>query len=258
MIAQYLGIKLDIYFNMKTNTPIKEKIEWSGYTWRTKEPWGRIHPDKAWNYYDKKAVGVDIHGTLHLKTHYNPTTIIHKHKAYEPKYGVGLISSTEKFHLGYFEIEAKLPTGYALWPAFWMYGSPWPPEIDIVEAYTGNRQDYLHFNIHNPLAYNKVESCIHHGVVAKGTKDSIPARAGMIFKDPRKHFIRYACNWQKDKIEIYYDDRLVRTITDKQILKEMDQPQMVVINNHLTSKGLDKVGKQKSDFQIKYFKYVKN
>ena len=258
MIAQYLGIKLDIYFNMKTNTPIKEKIEWSGYTWRTKEPWGRIHPDKAWNYYDKKAVGVDINGTLHLKTHYNPTTIIHKHKSYEPKYGIGLISSTEKFHLGYFEIEAKLPTGYALWPAFWMYGSPWPPEIDIVEAYTGNRQDYLHFNIHNPLAYNKVESCIHHGVVAKGTKDSMPARAGMIFKDPRKHFIRYACNWQKDKIEIYYDGRRVRTITDKQILKEMDQPQMVVINNHLTSKGLDKVNKQESDFQIKYFKYVKN
>jgi len=258
MIAQYLGIKLDIYFNMKTNTPIKEKIEWSGYTWRTKEPWGRIHPDKAWNYYDKKAVGVDIDGTLHLKTHYNPTSIIHEHKVYEPKYGVGLISSTKKFHLGYFEIEAKLPTGYALWPAFWMYGSPWPPEIDIVEAYTGNRQDYLHFNIHNPLAYNKVESCIHHGVVAEGTKDSMPARAGMIFKDPRKHFIRYACNWQKDKIEIYYDGRRVRTITDKQILKEMDQPQMVVINNHLTSKGLDKVNKQESDFQIKYFKYVKN
>ena len=258
MIAQYLGIKLDIYFNMKTNTPIKEKIEWSGYTWRTKEPWGRIHPDKAWNYYDKKAVGVDIDGTLHLKTHYNPTSIIHEHKVYEPEYGVGLISSTKKFHLGYFEIEAKLPTGYALWPAFWMYGSPWPPEIDIVEAYTGNRQDYLHFNIHNPLAYNKVESCIHHGIVAEGTKDSIPARAGMIFKDPRKHFIRYACNWQKDKIEIYYDGRRVRTITDKQILKEMDQPQMVVINNHLTSKGLEKVGKQESDFQIKYFKYVKN
>ena len=37
----------------------------------------------------------------------------------------------------------------------------------------------------------------------------------------------------------------------------MDQPQMVVINNHLTEKGLDKVGNQSSDFQIKYFKYKK-
>ena len=38
----------------------------------------------------------------------------------------------------------------------------------------------------------------------------------------------------------------------------MDKPQMIVINNHLTKKGLDKVGKQESDFQIKYFKYFKS
>ena len=167
---------------------------------------------------------------------------------------MGLISSVEKFHFGYFEIKAKLPTGYALWPAFWMYGAPWPPEIDILEAYTGNRQDYLHFNIHNPLAYNKVKSCIHYGNVEEGTKTNIPARAGMIFKDPRKHFIKYGCNWMRYKIEIFYDNKLVRTITDRKILKQMDKPQRVIINNHLTEKGLDKVGKQQSDFQIKYFK----
>ena len=239
-----------------------KKLTWSGYKWRKQEPWGLIHPDKAWNFYDHTAATVDDDNVLHLKTQYNPMNITHrvdgKKVMYRPKYGVGLISSMEKFHHGYFEIEAKLPTGYALWPAFWLYGSPWPPEIDIFEGYTGNRQDYLHFNIWNPLAYNKIQSCIHHGVVAEGTKTNIPARAGMIFKDPRKHFIKYACNWQKDIIEIYYDNRLVRTITDKQILKEMDQPQMVLINNHLTKKGLEKVGTQSSDFQVKYFKYVKN
>ena len=37
----------------------------------------------------------------------------------------------------------------------------------------------------------------------------------------------------------------------------MDQPQMVLINNHLTKKGLEKVGTQSSDFQVKYFKYDK-
>ena len=77
----------------------------------------------------------------------------------------------------------------------------------------------------------------------------------MIFKDPRKHFITYACLWTDTFIKIFYDGRCVRTIKDKQILKEMNQPQMVLINNHLTEKGLDKVGKQSSDFQIKYFKY---
>ena len=230
-------------------------LNWSGYKWYKQEPWGKIHPNKSWNYYDETAIEVDDNGILHLKTHYNPKTIKHNGETYTPDYDVGLIACTKKMHFGYFEIEAKLPTGYALWPAFWMYGSPWPPEIDIFEAYSGNREDYLHFNIHNPLAYNKVESCIHHGNVSKGTKTNLPARAGMIFKDPRKHFIRYACRWEKDYIEMYYDGRRVRRITDKNILAEMDKPQMVVINNHLTEKGLDKVGKQESDFQIKYFRY---
>ena len=234
---------------------MKEIIEWSDYTWLTKEPWGRIHPDKAWNHYDKTAVEIDEDNVLHLKTQYNPQKIIHDGEIYHPEYGVGLISSTEKFHFGYFEIEAKLPTGYALWPAFWMYGSPWPPEIDILEGYTGNRQDYLHFNIHNPLAYNKVESCIHYGNVKEETKTNLPARAAMMFKDPRKHFIKYACEWREDFIKIYYDGKLVRTITDKQVLEDMNKPQRIIINNHLTEKGLDKVGRQGSDFQVKYFKY---
>ena len=234
-----------------------KNLNWSGYEWIKQEAWGKIHPDKAWNYYDDNAVYIGEGDLLHLRTHYNPAEIEHEGKIYNPEYGVGLVSCTEKFHFGYFEIEAKLPTGYALWPAFWMYGSPWPPEIDILEGYTGNRQDYLHFNIHNPLAYNKVESCVHYGNVKEETKTNLPARAAMMFKDPRKHFIKYGCNWQKDIIEIYYDNRLVRTITDKQILKEMDQPQMVLINNHLTKKGLEKVGTQSSDFQVKYFKYDK-
>ena len=54
---------------------------------------------------------------------------------------------------------------------------------------------------------------------------------------------------------MYYEGRRLRRITDKAILAEMDKPQMVVINNHLTEKGLDKVGTQSSDFQIKYFRY---
>ncbi len=62
-----LNLDLTIYsFNM---------LNWSGYKWRKKEPWGIIHPDKAWNYYDESAVEIDDEGILHLKTHFNPITI---------------------------------------------------------------------------------------------------------------------------------------------------------------------------------------
>ena len=57
-------------FNMK-------KFSWSGHKWIKQEPWGLIHPDKAWNYYDESAVEVDKNKTLHLKTHYNPKEIKH-------------------------------------------------------------------------------------------------------------------------------------------------------------------------------------
>ena len=45
-----------------------KKLTWSGYKWRKQEPWGLIHPDKAWNFYDHTAATVDDDNVLHLKT----------------------------------------------------------------------------------------------------------------------------------------------------------------------------------------------
>ena len=44
---------------------------------------------------------------------------------------------------GYFEIEAKLPSGKGTWPAFWLFNhdSSTRPEIDIMEAYAGGSRD---------------------------------------------------------------------------------------------------------------------
>ncbi len=50
---------------------------------------------------------------------------------------------------GYFEIEAKLPPGPGVWPAFWLVGiNPVPrAEIDVFEYY-GVEPDRFHANVH--------------------------------------------------------------------------------------------------------------
>jgi beta-glucanase (GH16 family) len=52
-------------------------------------------------------------------------------------YTSGMISSHNGFSqaYGYFEASMKIPSGYGLWPAFWLLPLPlnWPPEIDVME-----------------------------------------------------------------------------------------------------------------------------
>ena len=50
---------------------------------------------------------------------------------------------------GYFEIEAKLPPGPGVWPAFWLSGVTGSPgaEIDVLEYY-GHAPDSYHANVH--------------------------------------------------------------------------------------------------------------
>ena len=61
--------------------------------------------------------------------------------------GAGGSGFAQKF--GYFEIEAKLPPGPGVWPAFWLVGiNPAPrAEIDVFEYY-GVEPDSFHANVH--------------------------------------------------------------------------------------------------------------
>jgi hypothetical protein len=87
-------------------------INWSGYEWITQERWGDIHPEKTYCWYDEHAVSIDVNSHLHLKTRYNPKWF--KDKELWSNTGVGLVSCTNKFKHGTFEIEAKLPNGLNL------------------------------------------------------------------------------------------------------------------------------------------------
>ena len=127
-------------------------LNWKGYNWITQERWGDIHPTKTISWYDNTAVEIDDNGFLILKTQNNPK-YFEKLDITSP-IGSGLVSCQNRFGYGYFSIEAILPKGPSLWPAFWMWAwESWPPEIDVMEAYSNKRGSY--FNWTHDLLFGK-------------------------------------------------------------------------------------------------------
>jgi beta-glucanase (GH16 family) len=241
-----------------------DNFEWSGHKWIKSERWGLVHPLKPDWWYDPERVEIDSKGVLHLKTKWNPKSVVGPDgETYESKVGCGLISSTEKFKYGKYEIEAKLPQGKGLWPAFWMWAwESYPPEIDVLEAYSDRANRITSFwngRLHEWLfgKFWAVESNIHlidntqEGNWTVGTK-----RNFFGFKSPSKRFVKYELIWLKDKIEIYYDGKLNRRETDRNILKQFDNVTMnVILNNGITGRAVPE-NVPESDFQVRYFKYT--
>ena len=249
---------------LKTNQAIEhnepilgKKINWSGYEWLTQERWGNIHPTKTLCWYDPTAVEKIYHPNrddqLVLKTHHN-IHYFHNLNVIST-IGVGLVSNTTRFKYGYFEIEAKLPRGKHLWPAFWMWSwENWPPEIDIFEGYTRNTKGYLAFNIKNPIGFWDVNTNIHLG--KSPNNYNLGAKTHwMGFKDPSKHFIKYGCMWTPYSLDLYYNERIVRTITDPKIMDQFKNTTMNIIINNGVDKDADINNPTESEMVINYFKY---
>lgn len=237
-------------------------IKWSGYEWLDRERWGRVHPEnyiRGWN--DPGAIQINRDGHLVLQTRKNPREFEINGKKVISHTGIGLVSNTTKFVHGYFEIEAKLPTGKNLWPAFWMWSfDSWPPEIDVFEAYTNKKKGYFKLipaKWWRFLGFWNVQTNVHYGHKGDGTQSSIKGETHwMGFKNPRKHFIKYGCLWAPDKIEIFYNGRSVRTIKDKKVLKYFENTTMnVIINNHV-DESVNLQNPTESEFIVKYFKYT--
>jgi beta-glucanase (GH16 family) len=69
-------------------------------------------------------------------------------------YNSGVITTQGSFNqlYGYFEIDAEMPAGQGLWPAFWLLpeSGAWPPELDVFEV-LGNAPSTLYFSTHSSV-----------------------------------------------------------------------------------------------------------
>ena len=229
-------------------------FNWSDYDWVNGQSWGFIHPENTKQHYDETANYIDDKGYLNLKTKYNPKYF--EELDVTSPIGIGLVHSTFKFGHGYFEIEAKLPTGKKLWPAFWMgsWGN-WPPEIDVFEAYTNKCGNYLHWDWRTPFALWNVKTNYHWRL--DGIKDELGGKSKFFtLKDPSKNYFKYSLLWTEDKCEIFYNGKLARKITDIRVLDDYNKYEMCVILNNAVNDGADLTETHKeSNFIIKSFKW---
>lgn len=206
--------------------------------WRNGNPWGVIHPDFPYQYNAEYCVGYKKGVGLSLKCQRvdsvevtGPNGIV-----YYPDCAMGLVSSKFHFKYGRLDVEAIMPKGKGLWPAIWTTAfDSWPPEIDIVEAYSEDRDNYGNFLIPGI----RLQSNVHYR--EDGRHKNIGGRNHWVWKNPTKHKIKYSMVWAADKIEIFYNDCKVRSIDDPKILDGFNASsgQYIVLNNGIQPEKWD-------------------
>lgn len=179
--------------------------------------WNFEYGDHGWGNNERQDYGKDNH-----KVANGMLTITAKKTG--GKYTSTRITTKGKkeFRYGYMEARAKLPVGKGIWPAIWMLGAnisevDWPKcgEIDILE-YIGREPDMVYTTVHTPD---------NNGGNAASQKTR--------FENIEEGFHLYACEWDKDKIAFYVDDKLVYTYQPQTKTKNnwpFDQPFFFILN----------------------------
>lgn len=221
------------------------EIEFCGYKWVTRQPWGDYNPETPDIWLDPSCVDI-TDGTLRLQTKWHKRIVNDDINTL----GTGLVSSVDTFGYGEFEADVMLPMGTSLFPAFWLWGSAtWPPEIDIFEGWS--RKNGLYTSKYIP--YYSLASNVHYDL--SPNNKSIKSKSHMTWKRFDREYLNFKLIWTPEEISIYYNDKLVRQVTDYNILKWFDNVKMWVIFNN----GVDKIEDYTNDsvMLVKNFKYSK-
>lgn len=109
---------------------------------------------------------------------------------------------------GYFEIEAKLPRGQGVWPAFWMFNQLGErrPEIDILEAYPGGLEPW------SSLDAEGVRVATMYAPVVWTDAASRAGYANVYTPNLSEDFHRYGVKWEPNRVTFYFDGREVYSL----------------------------------------------
>ena len=214
-----------------------DEVSWSRKSsddwrkWGIGEHWGSFHPANGRSWWTEPVLNGD--STISLQTRPEPKTFYRKEGSnywYSPPvnfdpveeltvpYSVGGISSAHKNpdgenifkqQYGRWECRCKVPSDKGVRSAYWMWGSTWPPEIDVFEI--DGRRDHSDQKIN-----------LHYGKTVDGTKDSIGSTLGAQRRDGE--WQEYVLEWSPGKIEMYTDGIKIFRCTTEEIIKWYDDP----------------------------------
>lgn len=247
------------------------QFNWCGYTWTCEMQGHRIiHPDQPWEWYSLSPINFLDSGVLEFGFMHNPKSVTYwDGKVYHPTYEVPLMRSLESFDFGTFSAEIKLPQGNYLWPSFWLTGAGnWPPEIDIMEYWSGKDKPFHLFIPQPPYLSPSWRSTtnVHYNSSAL-EHQSIGSRNISVFKqcfNPTEWFVEYKLEWFPTVIRFYANSKLVRT-ADSKVCKDLVENlkdknkghRMNVIFNLWMDEPLSyKIPTLKQAMYIKNFKYT--
>ena len=199
---------------------------------------GRIvHPEHPYYWYsnDENVVVRMKNGEIHLYCKYNPRDIkYYDGRIFHPTYEAATIRSIKAFDFGTFSCEMKMPKGKNLSASFWLTGAGnWPPEIDIEEGWTEEKDDWFRF-IDQGFPWIKPSWRTTTNVVYRDeqmNQTHIGSRNVPYLKqpfEPDDWFIEYKCKWEPDRITFYANDKIVREVKGKicqQLTKNIKDPE---------------------------------
>ncbi|MEM8586153.1 MAG: glycoside hydrolase family 16 protein, partial [Bacteroidota bacterium] len=223
--------------------------------WKTNPHWliptAPFHPGNIKNnneapthYYDASCISV-VNDKLVITTDYTPQTFHfvdwdgQDYGHWDVSYKTGWIQTLDRYKYGYFEIRSKMPKSKGQWPAFWLAGDPWPPEIDIYEIYTSKFD-------------NRFESNYHWGI--EGDED-FPHESDVgrhYINNSTEEFHIYGCEWNECFIKWYYDNLLVRVAYKNVDLINIDMEVIVSSAIHDFENNLGSDGTYPNNYEVDY------
>ncbi len=217
------------YFNKKS---------WDGSLWDVGSS-ALYHPRRPHQWYGAPFLRGDK-GVFTVK--HNPRRLwVYQNSQYQIfPFETTRIRSVQKFKYGRFECRMSLPGGKHAWPAFWLWGAPWPPEIDVIEAY-GRESGVV----------DEQEINLHWGGPRPFNVQMNPWR----IKLGKRKFYEFALEWHPDKLDFFTNGIKVFTFRDKEILQQYFSQEMWIVVNHAIKQMVPK--DYYSEFQVDYVRAYK-